>query len=480
MSQNHNLIKDQSFINNEWVSGASSKVLNVLDKYSGQLLSGINYLNGSQTEKAVVAAELGFKEFKKWSAEKRHKHLLKLISLLKERQDDFVDLIVKEAGKPISYARAEVKRCIQTLNLAAIESMNSKGEIHEMDYGAGTGRIGITKRFPIGIILCITPFNFPLNLLLHKVAPALACGCSTLVKPPPQAPLSSLAFADLIKEAGYPNGVYNVLVCDIPEAEALVKNDQIAMLSFTGSDKIGWHLKSMAAKKKVTLELGGNAAVIVDSSTDLEKAAKEISIGAFLYSGQICISTQRIIVLKDVHEEFKKHLEKEIENLVTGNPSDENTIVGPIIDNGHLHRINNWIEEARAGGANIIIGGEIISDHRNLYKPTLITEAPKDSKVVQEEIFGPVAVMEIAENFQEALIKVNDSRYGLQAGIYTDKIGHIKLAHEELEVGGIIINSVPGFRIDGMPYGGVKDSGMGREGLKYAIEDMTEPRLLVY
>ncbi len=349
-----------------------------------------------------------------------------------------------------------------------------------IDYGAGEGKTAFTKRFPIGVIACITPFNFPLNLVLHKVAPALAVGCSVIVKPAPQAPLSTLALAGLIEKAGYPAGVFNAVVCGIPAAEKLVTDSRVAMLSFTGSEKVGWYLKQIAGQKKVVLELGGNAAVVVDKTADLATAARAVAKGAYLYAGQVCISTQRIFVVADVYQEFSKLLLAEIHQIPTGDPHDTAVISGPLIDNQHLQRIHSWINEAVAGGANLLAGGKILDERRNLYEPTLLTNTTDKMKVNSEEAFGPVAVIESVPDFGQALQAVNASRYGLQAGVFTNTFAHVKQAHEELEVGGIIINNVPGFRVDSMPYGGIKNSGFGREGIKYTMEEMTEPRLMVY
>ena len=363
---------------------------------------------------------------------------------------------------------------------AATETVRFGGEVVPIDFGAGTGKTAYTKRFPVGPVLCITPFNFPLNLALHKIGPALAAGCSVILKPPPQAPLTALAFAKLVEEAGYPGGVLNVLVCDIPEAEIMVKDDRIKMISFTGSDKVGWHLKNICGRKKIALELGGNASVIVDDSADVDTAAKSIASGAFLYAGQICISTQRILVHNLVYEKFMDSLLGYVKLIKVGDPMEAGVTVGPVIDKENLVRIKEWVDEAIEKGAKVLIGGEVLREKNNLYKPTLVTDTEKEMKIVSREVFGPVATIEKIETFQEGVNKANDSDYGLQTGIFTNDLDHMKEAHENLEVGGVIINNVPGFRIDNMPYGGVKSSGFGREGIRYVMEEMTEPRLIVY
>jgi glyceraldehyde-3-phosphate dehydrogenase (NADP+) len=289
-----------------------------------------------------------------------------------------------------------------------------------------------------------------------------------------------LAFAALVEAAGYPAGAVNILACDIPVAEKMVTDPRIKMLSFTGSPQVGWHLKNICGCKKVTLELGGNAAVIVDSSADLPHAARLTARGAFLYAGQICISTQRVYVCQPVFNQFVNLLIEETNRIVSGDPSNPEVINGPLIDKHHFDRIDNWVTEAKNGGAHVLTGGTAIAPDQHIYAPTLLTKTRSDMKVVCEEVFGPVAIVEPVPDFVDALDKTNDSQFGLQAGVFTQRIDHMKLAHESLEVGAVIINNIPGFRIDNMPYGGVKASGLGREGLKYAIEEMTEPRLLVY
>jgi acyl-CoA reductase-like NAD-dependent aldehyde dehydrogenase len=363
---------------------------------------------------------------------------------------------------------------------AAAEALRFTGETVPMDFGTGVGRTAFTRRFPIGVVAAITPFNFPLNLVLHKVAPAMAVGCPVIVKPAPQAPLSALALAHLLHDLDWPPGGVQVLVCGNPVAEQLVTDARVAMLSFTGSDAVGWHLKSICGKKKVTLELGGNGSVVIDEGTDLADAARTVALGANLYAGQTCISTQRIFVVASVAEAFQQRLIAACNELTSGDPAKDDVSVGPIIDRGHFERIAAWVDEAVAAGATILAGGTPVDDAHNVYGATLLTDVPRDAKVSCAEVFGPVAVLETVPDFAAALARVNDSVYGLQAGVFTNNLAHMKLAHDRLEVGAVIINNVPGFRIDPMPYGGVKDSGLGREGLKYAMDEMSEPRLIVF
>ena len=469
-----------NFVNGSWSFEGDGTFNTVIDKYSGDHLARIPHATEAQMEEAIAAAYKSRDAVRKLSAGERAAKLEALASLIAKHEEELALLIVKEGGKPIGYAKTEIARCITTVRTAAAEALRFTGESVALDYGAGAGRTAFTKRFPIGVIAAITPFNFPMNLVLHKVAPAMAVGCPVVLKPAPQAPLSSLALGRLIEEVGWPKGAFSVLICGVPVAEKLVKDERVAMLSFTGSDKVGWHLKAICGKKKVALELGGNAAVIVDEGVDLAVAAKTVAIGANVYAGQTCISTQRIYAVKSVFAQFRDLLVKEYATLKAGDPSDASVTVGPIIDKGHFDRIAHWVNEAVTGGAQVLSGGKAVDVDRNIYAPTLLTGTTNTMKVTCAEVFGPVAILEEVADFGEAIARVNDSTYGLQAGVFTDSVANMKRAHDELEVGGIIINNVPGFRLDSMPYGGIKDSGLGREGVKYAMEEMSEPRLLVY
>ena len=469
-----------NFIDGVWIEKSSEKNSEVFDKFSGKLLTEITMADDNMIESSLVSTTKGYNELRTWSAGKRSDYLYKLRDGLKLRFDEAVDIIINEAGKPRSYAISEVSRCLTTIEAAAIEAKRMTGEMVPMDFDHGTGKTAYTKRYPIGPVLCITPFNFPLNLVLHKVAPALACGCSVIVKPAPQAPLSALFLASLIEDVGYPSGVANFVNCSIAQAEKLVKDDRIKMISFTGSEKVGWHIKGICRTKKIALELGGNAAVVVDEFSDYKAIAKKVATGAFLYAGQICISTQRVLVHANILEDFKKLLIKEIESLNVGDPKDTSVSVGPLIDNGHLKRMSDWCSEAVKSGAVALTGGEILNEKQNIFKPTLFENAKSPLKIVDEEVFGPIAILDSFNTFSEAIEMVNDSKFGLQVGVYTDSIANMKRCHEELEVAGVIMNDIPGFRIDTMPYGGIKMSGFGREGVKYTMEEMTEPRLIVF
>ncbi len=473
------VLKTNNYIAGQWV-GDRDGALDVRDKYHGTKLASLPLATSAHVEDAIVAAIAGFVELKSWSAGQRAERLERLAALLDAKRDAFVDLIVKEAGKPIGYARNEIDRCLITIRTAAAEAVRFTGETVPIDFAAGEGKTAFTKRFPIGIITCITPFNFPLNLVLHKVAPALAVGCSVIVKPAPQAPLVTLALAGLMEQLDYPSGAFNALVCPNDVAETLVTDPRIAMLSFTGSAAVGWHLKSIAGRKRVTLEMGGNAAVIVDESADLESAVKTIATGSFIYAGQVCISTQRIYVVESVFDRFVDMFQRAISGVTAGDPGVEGITVGPIIDETHLYRIRDWVDEAVANGANLICGGRITDEQHHIYAPTLLTNTTPDMRVCRDEVFGPVAIVEKVRDFDEGIARCNGSEYGLQAGVFTNSFAHVKAAHDQLEVGGVMINNVPGFRVDSMPYGGIKASGYGREGIQYAMNEMTEPRLLVY
>ena len=479
-TEQHGLFTPANYINGVWKNEGDGSFNTVVDKYHGTELAKVPHATAAQMEEAIATAYASRAAVHKLSAGERSEKLEALAKLIEKRADKLAMLIVQEGGKPIGYAKGEIARCITTVRTAAAEALRFSGEMTPIDFGAGAGKTAFTKRFPIGVIGAITPFNFPLNLVLHKVAPAMAVGCPVVLKPAPQAPLSALALAAMMEDIGWPKGAFNVVLCGNPVAELLVKDERIAMLSFTGSDKVGWHLKAICGKKKVALELGGNAAVIIDEGTDLPAAAKSVAMGANLYAGQTCISTQRIFVVKPEFEKFRDLLVTEYNALKAGDPSDTTVSVGPIIDKGHFERIGSWLEEALKGGAELLAGGKPVDADRNVFAATLLTGTKHSMKVDCAEVFGPIAIVEPVKDFAEAIARVNDSNYGLQAGVFTNNFNHVKKAHEELEVGGVIINGIPGFRIDSMPYGGIKDSGLGREGLKYAMEEMIEPRLIVY
>lgn len=475
-----NILTTKSFINNEWIGQSLDRFLYVNHRYDQTRIARIHFADDREVEFAISSATIAFETFKKTSVPERREILEKIKEALKNEREKFVNLIVSEAGKPFDYANAEVDRAIAVIDAAIHELMTDTGFTVPLNYPPAVGKTGIVKKYPIGPILAISPYNFPLNLALHKIIPAIATGNTVILKPSPDTPLTALAFASLCKKIGLPAGVLNVVICENFEAEKMVTDDRIKMLSFTGSALVGWKLKSLAGKKKVTLELGGNAAAIVDRSASIEEVAKSLSYGAFLYAGQICISTQRIYVDNQVFDQFVEYFVEATKELSIGNPHEKGVVVGPLINEHHLHRIHTWVEEAKNAGAKILLGGSILDIKHNIYAPTVITGTKPGMKVLDEEVFGPVVVIERVQFFDEVIAEINRSRYGLQASLFTNQLSQIKYAEDNLEVGALIINSIPGLRIDSMPYGGIKDSGLGREGVKYAMDEMREPRLLVY
>ncbi|MCB1659789.1 MAG: aldehyde dehydrogenase family protein, partial [Pseudomonadales bacterium] len=391
--------------------------------------------------------------------------------------DELAYSLCIEAGKPIKDARGEVTRLIDTFKVAAEETTRINGEVINLEISArAKGYRGMTKRVPVGVCSFISPFNFPLNLAAHKIAPAIAAGCPFVLKPASLTPIGALLIGEVLAETDLPQGAFSILPCSRDGAELFTTDERIKLLSFTGSPEVGWALKAKAGKKKVTLELGGNAACIVDADADIDFVAQRLVFGAFYQSGQSCISVQRILVHDSIYQLVKEKLVAATQQLVMGDPIQENTFIGPMISEKEAQRLATWIDEAKQQGATVLCGGQ-----RNgaMLAATLLENVPKHCALVQEEVFGPVAILSSFSDFEQALAEVNASRYGLQTGIFTRDIFKAHQAWDRLEVGGVVIGDVPSWRVDNMPYGGVKDSGLGREGIKYAIEDMTESRLLV-
>jgi len=449
----------------------------VINPYDNSLVATIGVADALDMDDAIVAARKAFDEFRTWPRYKRKEILLGVAARLREQRDAFIELMIAESGKPRIYSGVEVDRAISTFTLAAEESTRFGGEVLPLDLSAATvGYTSIVQRFPIGVIGAISPFNFPLNLVAHKLAPAIAVGNTVVLKPPPQAPLSALMLADACYEAGLPPAALSVVHAPVPVAERLATDERIAMLSFTGSARVGWHLKSIAGKKKVVLELGGNAAAVVAADADLAWAAKRCAAGSFAQAGQVCIKVQRIYVERPVFERFEELYRRETEALAVGDPTGAATVVGPMIDTAAADRVMSWLDEAAHAGAHVVTGG---SRNGNVIAPTILTDTKPDMKVEKEEIFGPVATIAPVDSIDEAFRRVNDTRYGLQAGVFTFDVRTIAKAFDELQVGGVIANDYPTLRVDNFPYGGVKDSGFGREGVRYAMEEMTELKTLV-
>jgi len=452
--------------------------LEVLDKYSGQVATRVALADAATVERAIAAAVEAAPAMAALPSYRRQAILEHCIRRFRERAEELAEALCIEAGKPIRDARGEVTRLIDTFRIAAEEAVRIEGGTVDLEISErGRGYRGLWKRVPVGPCSFITPFNFPLNLVAHKVAPAIAAGCPFVLKPATKTPVGALIVAEVLAETDLPRGAFSVFACGNDEAAPLIEDERIRLLSFTGGS-IGWDFKARAGRKKVTLELGGNAACIVDADQGgrLDHIVERLAFGAYYQSGQSCISVQRILVHESLYEALRARLAEKVRGFVTGDPKDEATFIGPVIDEEAARRIEGWIERARAAGARVLAGGP---RRGNLLPAHLLEDVPADCELQCREVFGPVAVLQRFTDFEAALETVNASEYGLQAGVFTDSLEHAMLAWDRLEVGGVVVGDVPSFRMDNMPYGGVKASGLGREGVKYAIEDMTEIRLLV-
>jgi aldehyde dehydrogenase (NAD+) len=448
----------------------------VRNPYDGSVVADVALPTEPDVEDAIAAAVRTFDDGRMLPASARADALAHISRRLGERIDEVAKIIVREGGKPLKWARSEAERAVSTFRWASEEARRLDGDVLRLDADpSGAGRLGIVRRFPFGPVLGITPFNFPVNLVAHKVAPALGVGAPIVVKPSQQTPLGSLLLGELVAETELPPGMMSVLPIESDRAERLVTDPRIKNVSFTGSS-VGWRLKGLDPRKHFTLELGGNAGAIVHSDADLDHAAMRVAVGGYYQAGQSCVAVQRIFVHEPAYEEFVQRLVKQVSALVTGDPMDPATDVGPLIDGKALDRVAAWVDEAVAGGAEVLCGG---TRRDPFYEPTVLANVTSDMKVVCEEIFGPVTTVSPYHEFEDALAAVNDTRYGLQAGLFTSSLERAFLAHRELVVGGVIVNDVSAFRADQMPYGGSKDSGYGREGLRYAMCEMTEPRIMV-
>ena len=445
--------------------------------YDGTVIAHVIQARREHADAAIAASVKAFGTTRRLPAFERQRVLRRVAQSISERRDEFSRTLAQEAGKPIKLARIEVDRAVFIFNVAAEEATRIYGEYLPLDWQESTaGRWGMVKRFPLGPVAGITPFNFPLNLVAHKVAPAIAAGCSMVLKPAPQTPLCALLLAECVQQAGWPDGGLNVLPLSNEDASLLVTDDRIKLISFTGSVPVGWDIKRRAGKKKVALELGGNAGAIVHSDADLSYAAERCVSGGFAYAGQTCISVQRILVEESVYGKFTDLLVEGVKKLKAGDPLDESTDLGPLIRESDAIRVTQWVDEAVRSGARLVCGG---ARKGSIVEPTVLTGTKPEMKVNCQEIFGPVVTIEPYRAFDEALRRINSSNYGLQAGLFTRDAKLLFQAFDDLDVGALIAGDIPSFRIDQMPYGGVKDSGLGREGLRYAIEEMTEPKLLV-
>ena len=462
-------------VNGEWRTGGGT--FEVHSPYDDGVVAEIGVPTAEDVEEAVATAAETFEVSRNLPVHARAEALDHISRRLGESIDQNAELIAREGGKPLKWAKVEATRAVSTFRWASEVLRRGDDELIRLDTEASLGsRVGLIRRFPFGPVLGITPFNFPLNLVAHKVAPSLAVGAPIVVKPASSTPLGSFRLAELFDETDLPHGMFQVLPVSSKVADGMARDERFRKISFTGSSDIGWYLKGLDPKKRVTLELGGNAGVIVHSDADLDLAAQRVAFGGYYQAGQSCISVQRVLVQSEVYDDFAARLVKQIESLKVGDPMDPTVDVGPVIQRSEVGRIDSWVQEAVSQGATVLTGGRA---EEPFYLPTLIGDVRPEMKVCREEIFGPVVTISPYQTFDDAIATVNDSRYGLQAGVFTNDINRAFQAHRDIDVGGVIVNDVSAFRADQMPYGGSKDSGFGREGLRYAMEEMTEPRIMV-
>jgi glyceraldehyde-3-phosphate dehydrogenase (NADP+) len=467
-------IDGRVFLGGKRVDG--ERVDEVKAPWDGRVVGAVHRASAAQIDRAIeIGASVGAHAMRALPSHERRAILRKIARALEQERDTFTRLIVDEAGKPIRYAKAEVDRAVQTFDFAA-DVAGTGDEAIALDRApAGTGRYGMVRRFPAGLVAAISPFNFPLNLVAHKLAPAFAAGCPVVLKPASQTPLTALSLADVCREAGVPDGGLSVVPSSRGAADQLVVDERVRVLSFTGSAAVGWDMKARSGKKKVVLELGGDAAVVILDDTDIAKHAARIATGAYAYAGQICISVQRIYAPKSHYADVRDALVGAVRAVKSGDPARDDVECGPLIDAANSARITSWLEEATRGGGRALVGGE---REGNIVSPTLLENVSASAKVASEEAFGPVALIEAVDDVDEAVKRVNASKYGLQVGVFTDSIAKLWRFYDGVDVGGVIHNDAPIFRVDHMPYGGVKDSGFGREGIPAALDDYTEKKLL--
>ena len=456
---------------------APNRDLVVTDKYTGKVATYVAVADADTINKAIAATAEATRPMSQMRPYERQAVLNHCVKRFEQRTDELAMSLCIEAGKPIKDARGEVSRLIDTFRIAAEESVRLGGEIMNLEISPrAKGYWGMFKRVPIGPCSFISPFNFPLNLAAHKIAPAIACGCPFVLKPASRTPIGALIIAEALAETDLPKGAFSVLPCHRDGADLFTTDERLKLLSFTGSPVVGWALKAKCGKKKVVLELGGNAACLVDEDADLDDAVKRLVIGAFYQSGQSCIGVQRIIAHESIYNELRDRLVAATKVLKSGDPKDETTFIGPMISESEAKRLDEWVQSAVAAGGTLLCGG---GRDGAMLEATLLENVDRDQDICTQEAFGPVAVLSSFSSFDDALQEINDSEFGLQAGLFTRDIYKIQKAWDELEVGGVIIGDIPSWRVDNMPYGGVKDSGLGREGIRFAIEDMTEIRNLV-
>ena len=464
----------KNLIGGEW--RGSDDVMEVRFPYDGSVVGAVSMASASDMEDAMAAAARGFEVTRRLPSHRRSEILNDIVRLLRERFDEVVEAMILEGGKNRKTALGETARALETLKVSSEEARRIGGEVFSIDWtAAGENRQGFTRRQPVGPVLGITPFNYPVNLACHKLGPAIAAGNPIIIKPAEKTPLSSVILAEIVLEAGFPPEAFSMLNAWGPDTEIMVTDPRIAMISFTGSGRVGWALKSKAGQKKVTLELGGNAGVIVHDDANLADAAGQAAAGAFANAGQNCISVQRLLIQRGIFEDFTDLFVDQVQALKLGDPRDPDVDIGPMISPADAERAEAWVEEARKAGASVLLGGE---RDGCMFPPTVMSETTKEMRVNCEEVFAPIVTVSPYETWDDAVATINDSPYGLQAGVFTSDIKRVMDAWERVDVGGLHINSVSTFRVDHMPYGGVKASGYGREGIRYAIEDMTELRLM--
>lgn len=455
----------------------ANKDLAVTDKYSGKVATHVALAGPEAIDAGIAAAVEAAEPMADMASYEKQAVLDHCVMRFRERFDELAIALCIEAGKPINDARGEVTRLIDTFRIAAEESTRMKGELQALDISPrARGYSGMWKRVPIGPCSFISPFNFPLNLAAHKIAPALAVGCPFVMKPASRTPLGAIIMGEILAETDLPKGAFSILPCSRDGADLFTVDDRLKLLSFTGSPDVGWNLKARSGKKKVVLELGGNAAVVVDHDTDIDDAVTRIIFGAFYQSGQSCIGVQRIIIHEDIYETVRDKLVAKTATLISGDPRDEKTFIGPMISEGEATRLDGWIREAVDAGSTLLCGGKRTGA---MLEASLLENVPTSATLCTEEAFGPVAILTKFKTWDQALDMVNDSKFGLQAGIFTRDFYKVQKAWDKLDVGGVVVGDVPSYRVDNMPYGGVKDSGLGREGIIFAMEDMTEIRNLV-
>jgi len=453
--------------------------LEVHNKFSGEIYAKVALADEKTIEKAIHAAVKAEKEMASLKPFQKQNILLHCVSRFKQLREELTQLLIIEGGKPRLAAAAEVERLINTFQIAA-DAVSTIDDGRLIPLGVTTAASayrGLVQHVPIGAVSLISPFNFPLNLTAHKIAPAIAAGCPFVLKPASLTPISALKIAEILAETDLPKGAFSILPCPREHADVLVTDDRFKLLSFTGSDQVGWDMKARAGRKKVTLELGGNAAVLIEPDTEITDALIDRVIsGAYSHAGQVCISVQRILVHSSIYAEFKKKIVAKLKKIQAADPNLKSTIVGPMIKESEAIRLKKWVDKAEKKGSKILIGGTLKGV---LFEPTLLENVDKSLEIYQNEAFGPIAILEKYKDFEKAIDTINKSRFGLQAGVYTQNLNKMLYAWDHLHVGGVIINDIPTFRVDNMPYGGVKDSGLGREGIQFAIRDMQEERLLV-